>query len=65
MTATAPDKPASPLAVIRRYMTPAQARTATRGMDADEMATLAWTIERLPADKLPDFVKGMTTDPEL
>jgi len=65
MSAAMPVKPAAPITTLLRYMTPAQARTATRGMDADEMANLAWTIERLPADKLPDFVKGMTTDPEL
>ena len=53
---------ASPLAVIRLYMTPHQARCATLGMNGREIANLAWVLERIDDGKRAQFVTDMSAD---
>ena len=51
----------SPLAIIRRYMTPHQARCSTLGMNAREIANLAGVLERLDDSKREQFVIDMSS----
>lgn len=49
-------RPQSVLAIIRQSMTPEQARVATLGMNAQELANLAWVLEHLAPEKRAAFV---------